>query len=114
MEIIKAPTLLEAEKKDNKILELSAANVADFVEHVIEIINKEISENNFLVYKSPTIEIKWDWYYSNWKHKVDKRHVYKLALPILKEKIDEAGYDLFYSGGGEVVYYFTITPKELK
>jgi hypothetical protein len=113
-EIIKAPSLLEATRYNNKIVELDRENTDAFCEDVVKQINAHIKRNNWFLNPAPTVEIKWDWWRENWKGKMSQQGIYKYAIPILKQKIEDAGYSLFYSGGGDRVAYFTMRPKELE
>lgn len=114
LEIIKAPSLSEATQNNLTIQERDKMNCNDFCEAVIGIINQRVADNNFYLRPAPTIEIKWDWWHENWKGKMSQQGIYEYAIPILKQKIEAAGYKLFYSGGGDRVAYFTMKPIELE
>lgn len=112
-ELIKAPTKNEAIYFNSELEIKSKKSFNRFIDAVLQQINDTVYSYNWMESGSPTCEITWYWVREMFPD-VLKKHLYDTILPILKQKIDDAGYALFYSGGGDRVYYFILTPKELK
>lgn len=113
IELIKAPTKQEAIDFNHELEIKSKESFNEFIDAVLQKINDTIVAQNWIHKTSTTCEIRWDWLIDKFPNILQK-HLYDTLLPIFKQKIDDAGYGLFYSGGGDRVYYFTLTPKELK
>lgn len=114
LKVLKAPTIEETKLASKNMDEESKKHLPYFLNDVFEQINIFIKNNNFVENNSPTIEFKWEWYKEHWKNKITNSMLYGEALSTIKEELKKSGWYVFYSGGGDRVYYFSLTPESMK